>query len=638
MSAGSEMMSLTKRLRRGCFLPWGGAVLAAVALSACSGNEQASTLKLDTKASYRFDGWGTSLAWWANVVGSGGRNASGWQPGEDGQVLDALFGDPDHVGTGFAQQPVRPLGLNVLRYNIGASPVGALADATPPLPSDCRGFHAGGAVPSPVQAAGGPVDLTNDTRQVDVLLQAKKLIDASDGPGESTILEAFANAPPWWLTDDHCPAGTKDTTPFASHPEAVREYARYLVNVAAAFHDQGVDFATIEPFNEPNDSWWGGCRGTSGCQEGANFPPDAQRDVVDALCSELRNGQHPGLAARISANDENDPDKLGKSMPAWRDNGCLAHVNVHGYSGLQPYSGGNRAKVRDAVGDKPLWMSEFGTGPCSDKGGAADACAGIVLSDQIADDLQDLRPRVWVYWQAVEAAGGWGLLQDLHFPSPPERNGDLYPTPRFWALAQYSHYVRGGSTIYPLDRPADELKPDDDTPRVVVARAATGQVDVVATNPADREQQLSLSLSPLAGHGSAAPERVSLNSAQPIFATPESIQLKDAILTDALPPASITTYLIGSSSATAPTARPCATPGVAGEGVFALTAAGVSCEFALHFAERSKLCSLRDPTSSARCTDQGWTCAVGPAVRAHSGGILARCTRNEDRIAWQAGF
>ena len=635
------MPYFTKRLCGRGALSLGVSVLAAVALAGCGGNGQPSPLKLDPKASYRFDGWGTSLAWWANAIGHGGPGTGGWQQGQDGQVLDALFGDPERVSTGFAQQPVHPLGLNVLRYNIGASPAGALGDATPRLPSDCQGFRAKGAVPSPVQGAGQPVDLSNDARQVDILLGAKRLIDASNGSGESTILEAFANSPPWWLTGDNCPAGIKGTAPFVGHPEAVGEYARYLVEVVSAFHDKGVDFATIEPFNEPNDGWWGGCRGTSRCQEGANFQPDAQRDVVDALCSELRSSEHTGLATRISANDENDLDNLGKSMPAWRDNACLAQVNVHGYVGLEPYGGGNRAAVRNAVGDTPLWMSEFGSQPCKGKGDAAETCAGMVLSKQIADDLEYLRPRAWVYWQAVEDVGGWGLIQDAHFPTPPARNGDLYPTPRFWALAQYSRYIRGGSTIYPVERPSDELKPDADAPRVVVARTVAGHVAVVATNPADHEQALSLVLSPLASTGSATPQRVSLGGPNPSFSTPQPIQLKDATLTDALPPATITTYLIGPSPAQspAPAARECPlTPTGEAEGVSALRAAGVSCRYALRFARSSSLCSLSTPTSRASCTDQGWTCAVGPAVSGQGGGIRATCTEGEKRIAWQAGY
>jgi hypothetical protein len=197
--------------------------------------------------------------------------------------------------------------------------------------------------------------------------------------------------------------------------------------------------------------------------------------------------------------------------------------------------------------------------------------------------------------------------------------------------------------IYPLDLPADQHEPEDDAPRVVVARSVAGQVAVVATNPADHEQPLSLSLTPLATTGSATPGRVSLDGPDPSFSTPQPIQLEDATLTDTLPAATITTYLIGPSRAQspgpgAPIARECTmTPTVEAEGVSSLRAAGVSCEYALRFAKRSKLCSPTGPTTSASCTDEGWVCAVGPTLPGQSG-LRASCTKGKNRIAWQAGY
>ncbi len=77
------------------------------------------------------DGWGTSLAWWANMMGA---YAPGGQPGQmdpqrlkDGQavydeVMGLLFTHGDHNGT-------RALGLNITRYNIGGGETPA-AEAT----------------------------------------------------------------------------------------------------------------------------------------------------------------------------------------------------------------------------------------------------------------------------------------------------------------------------------------------------------------------------------------------------------------------------------------------------------------------------------------------------------------------------
>jgi len=80
------------------------------------------TMQTPDQPAYQWQGFGTSLAWWANVVGGFSSTRS--------QIEDALF------GTSTPQDPNR-LGLNVLRYNIGASPT----TGNPPsrtLPA-CRG-------------------------------------------------------------------------------------------------------------------------------------------------------------------------------------------------------------------------------------------------------------------------------------------------------------------------------------------------------------------------------------------------------------------------------------------------------------------------------------------------------------------
>src|SRR5690242_2920791 len=49
-----------------------------------------------------FEGWGTSLAWWANVLG-------GWSSTNVNAIADLVFGPSN-------------LNINIARYNIGASP------------------------------------------------------------------------------------------------------------------------------------------------------------------------------------------------------------------------------------------------------------------------------------------------------------------------------------------------------------------------------------------------------------------------------------------------------------------------------------------------------------------------------------
>jgi len=56
-----------------------------------------------------WDGFGTSLSWWANVFG------------DRADIADALFTLEDSVAINGSSTPVPGLGFNVARYNLGAS-------------------------------------------------------------------------------------------------------------------------------------------------------------------------------------------------------------------------------------------------------------------------------------------------------------------------------------------------------------------------------------------------------------------------------------------------------------------------------------------------------------------------------------
>ena len=82
-------------------------------------------------------GWGSSMAWWANIIG-------GWSTSQKTALADALF------------NPTTGIGLNVLRYNFGADGPG----------NTCHNqMQPGGNVPSFEPTAGNYV-WTNDANQM----------------------------------------------------------------------------------------------------------------------------------------------------------------------------------------------------------------------------------------------------------------------------------------------------------------------------------------------------------------------------------------------------------------------------------------------------------------------------------------
>jgi O-glycosyl hydrolase len=473
---------------------------------------------------YRFGGWGVSLAWWANTIG-------GWSSAARGPIETALFGLPD-------ANHQHGLGLNVIRYNIGASPATSTGTGPPTvstgvLPDNCRGFQAGGAVPVVKSSANAPVDLSRDGNQVQLLTEASKLVAAANGV--PPVLEAFANSPPWWMTETKCPQGNGNK--IGSVPvnwvnnlsdTNYRAYADFLIDVLKAFRDRGINFGTIDPFNEPGNAWLQQLKGDSN-QEGAHFDPPAQNNFLPFICHRL-NDPAFGLNTRVASPDGFRPGEMDKfnvestiddyNHYSDENRQCLANVNTHMYWSkvtighgldLQPYNGTQRRALAALIRDNnsrlktftQLWMSEFGNG-----GSANDLGAGLTLSGQIAKDLQYLRPTVWSYWQAAEPQNGWGLFEvpnsnltesalANNFPNQIQSN-TVTPTRRFFALEQYSRFIRPAFRVLtPLDPQRSDNAETNPTVAAVDDLRAPQRIVIVGTNTTGKARDVRYDLGPL---------------------------------------------------------------------------------------------------------------------------------------------
>ena len=507
-------------------------------------------IEVTSRDAYRFQGWGTSLAWWANVVG-------GWQSSK--QIVDALFGLPDD------EHPDR-LGLNVIRYNIGASPVlwcdakdhprGCLSRASGDgrfpvadlsrVPA-CGTFGPGKALPALADAPGERPDVGRDRNQLDVLRGALSRQSRS-----SFILEAFANSAPWWLTVSGCPQGNPDVLNAYDNLAGADygAYGDYLAEVLFAFHERGIRFDTLDPLNEPENPWGQGkdayvgqlfC--AAGCQEGMHLglvPPRPMTPSLGRLLGEVceRLRAH-AIDTRVSVPDGSNPSftsaLLGLTGPP---PACLGQINTHMYGPEALTSGRQALSIAARVQSKRIWMSEFGTG-----GVASDMASGLTYSSVIAADMRWLRPVAWVNWQAVEARGGWGLFEAPTWP----REGPVTRTKRFSALAQYARFIRPGyqilTTLDPLDDAAHErtvtMAAIDDLrhPRRIV---------VVGTNSQVVGRRVVYDLASLGGQqwlktATVARYRTTAGAdMQPLGSTP----LGATRLVDDQPPGSITTYVI----------------------------------------------------------------------------------------------
>ncbi|MDH4391462.1 MAG: RICIN domain-containing protein [Aquabacterium sp.] len=374
-----------------------------------------------------WEGFGASLSWWAHAVGGSTHEST---------YNNLFFGT---APVQFRGATVPGLGMNIARYNIGGGGlttdnIGGIRDQRPsimPWHKDIDGFWRDWYSNDPNSAS---YDWTRDGRQRSVL---------SALAARGVTVEFFSNAPMWWMMDSRSSAGGNLQT------WNRRDHARYLATVVQQARTKwGVNVSSIEPFNEPLAGWWN----FPAQQEGANIPIAAQAEVLGYLREEL-NAR--GLAdVAIAGSDENTMTQaqagyqwlLNRNVPV---NGSpvnaaslLGKVNVHGYNGLEPWrDDAARRNLRTTIGDKRLWLSEYGDGDGS----------GLFLAQSILADINQLRASAWVYWQPLEAFSAWGLVNG-QFGGPadensPTRGQPLWMYTKYYAFAQFSRFLRPGYKV-----------------------------------------------------------------------------------------------------------------------------------------------------------------------------------------------
>ena len=356
-----------------------------------------------------WDGWGVSLAWWANIFGDRKdladivftRDSTYWSPGDE-----TLPG----------------LGLNILRYNAGAcswntinGTVKMSASANIPAAKQMEGYWLDGLSTDPSSSSW---NWTVDANQRTMMLNAQ-------ARGADTF-ELFSNSPMWWQLSNHNPSGASgggSNLPSSQYTN----HAIYLSTIAQyAQENWGLTFTSIEAFNEPASSWWT----STGTQEGCHFDASSQASLIPILKKEMQSRSLDNTI--IAASDENT---FQLSLDGWKtiteatEKADVGRVNTHGYQGLT----GPRSDLRAAASSagQLLWDSEYGD---------SDA-TGVTVVQNIMTDIRLLQPNAWVYWQIVDSSN-WGLI-DGDITS----NSLSGATNRYYMVAQFTRHIRSGMTI-----------------------------------------------------------------------------------------------------------------------------------------------------------------------------------------------
>ncbi|WP_432133219.1 beta-1,6-galactanase [Streptomyces sp. bgisy154] len=412
-------------IRRRTLLTATGGALVGSALATGTAHADATIAVSPSTAYGSWEGWGTSLAWWANVFG------------DRDDFADIFFSTKSVTYDGTT---LPGLGLNIARYNLGAcswnSVNGETMVASPNIPAfkQIEGFWQNWNNEDPASSAW---NWSADPKQRAMLVKAAR---------RGATTELFANSPMWWMCYNHNPSGAADG---GNNLQSwnYRQHASHLAATALYARDNwGVDFATVEPFNEPSSSWWK----STGTQEGCHIDSSVQAAVLPHMRSELDRRGLTGT--RIAASDETSYDLARTTWNSFSSatKGYVDRVNVHGYQG----SGGRRDLLYTDVvttSRKALWNSETG-----DNDGT-----GMTMAGNLLYDFRWLHPTAWVYWQVMDPSSNWAMIAyDANTLQP----GAVQT--KYYVMAQFSRHIRPGMTILDtgvsyavaaLDRQANRL-------------------------------------------------------------------------------------------------------------------------------------------------------------------------------------
>lgn len=406
----------------------------------------------------RFEGWGTSLCWWANRIGYSDALAE--------QAAELFFGEDG-------------LHMNIMRYNIGGGDD----------PTHRHITRTDSAVPGWMvydEASQDYVyDYDADYNQLNVLRRA---VEAA---GEDAYVEVFSNSPPYFMTVSGCSTGHQDAWQNNLKDDSYEEFADYLGRVTKYINDDlGIRVSSISPMNEPDTGYWGA---NSWKQEGCHFDPgESQSKILVETAAAL---EKYGLSEVILVgSDETSPRTQINSYHSYTEEAraALGRISTHTYDSNGIAALGALAKEENFN----LWMSEVdGDGTAGT--GAGEMGSALWIAEKIISDMNALSPSAWVMWQIIDNhvskdgyngnkdsgmvnvnRGFWGAAVADH----DEEN--IILTKKYYGIGQFTRYIRPGATIIHCGGGA-----------LAAYDAGKGELVVVVLNTSAKDQRCRVDLS-----------------------------------------------------------------------------------------------------------------------------------------------
>lgn len=388
-----------------------------------------------------FDGWGTSLAWFANATGNYGEEGfvtnrdeiskeAYAKALENGKQLREAFYESIFGEDG--------LDLNMARYNIGGGNATDVAYGYPFM-------RQGAAVPGYWADTIDGVEAKQSNKD-----QVAEAFDPSDDAhydwskgvsqewwlrhgletGDIDHVEMFANSAPWFLTESGYATGGYDSN--ANNLADPEKFAQYMVKVTDHLEDTyGFEADTIEPFNESETGYWStpGTMADDGFgpdntalieryweryygdkdksvtpysdavkkpQEGMHVDNDVQQETLKAMAAAMGEDDQTKLVATDATDSGQMVDSYNQYSDEVKD--LLDQYNTHSY-------GTNRQRVaRDIAQTDGKEISQSEVDGSWQSGGfdPYNFDNGLGMAGKINADVYTLQSKDFNFWQVVE--------------------------------------------------------------------------------------------------------------------------------------------------------------------------------------------------------------------------------------------
>lgn len=456
-----------------------------------------------------FEGWGTSLCWWANRIG--------YSEDLTKFAADAFFSDDG-------------LSLDIARYNIGGGDDPdhdhiTRSDSAVPGVWDTYSYINNGA---DVEMT---YDITNDQNQLNV---AKAALDANP----DIYFEGFSNSPPYFMTNSGCSSGAVDANTDNLRSDMYDDFARYIADATKLMADEGIIFESYSPMNEPDTNYWGA---NSNKQEGCHYDPGASQSNM--IIETRKALDEAGLTEVLVAGmDETSIDKSVTNLGSLTAEAqtALGRIDTHTYSGSRR----SQLKAKAIEMGKDLWMSEVDGG-----------WDGFGLADRIILDMNGMMPSAWVMWDIIDSHkdSTSDFIVGGADGSVPEKDYSINYTDSLWGVAMADHdsdslvltnkyYMFGQFTRY--IEPGDTIIASSDS-TLAAYNKKTGDIKIVVSNSSGTDIPYSFDLSAFVSVGTEVSEIRSDRDGNEKWAeiTGDAV-LENKVLDTTAKAGTVTTYVI----------------------------------------------------------------------------------------------